>query len=129
MGLLVVTGAQLMCPFGTAPGNFSATTKPTVKAQGKPAGTIKDTAAMMNIAPFGMCTSLANPQVAAATAAALGVLTPQPCMPTAAGTWTPVSPKVLIGGVPCLATGAVCVCANGMGTIQITNPGQAKVIV
>ena len=80
MGLLVVTGAQLMCPFGTAPGNFSATTKPTVKAQGKPAGTIKDTAAMMNIAPFGMCTSLANPQVAAATAAALGVLTPQPCM-------------------------------------------------
>lgn len=129
MGLLVVTGAQLMCPFGTAPGNFNATTKPTVQASGKPAGTVKDMAAMTNITPFGMCTSLANPQVAAATAAALGVLTPQPCMPAAAGTWTPVNPKVLIGGAPCLVTDAVCICANGMGTIQITNPGQTKVIV
>ncbi len=129
MGLLVVTGAQLMCPFGMAPGNFTATTKPTVQVQGKPAGTIKDTAAMMNITPFGMCTSLANPQVAAATTAALGVLTPQPCIPTAAGMWTPTNPKVLIGGAPCLCTGAVCICTNGMGTIQITNPGQTKVIV
>lgn len=129
MGLLAATGAQLICPFGTAPGSFNAMTKPTVQAGGKPAGTIKDMAAMTNITPFGMCTSLANPQVAAATAAALGVLTPQPCMPSAAGTWTSAAPKVLIGGVPCLCTGAVLTCVNGMGVIQITNPGQTKVMV
>jgi len=126
MGILAVTGAKLMCPFGTAPGNFSAMTKPSVQAGGKPAGTIQD---MTAITPFGMCTSLANPQVAAATAAALGVLTPQTCVPSAAGTWTPVNPKVLVGGVPCLCTGAVLICSNGMGMIQITDPGQTKVMV
>lgn len=129
MGLFVVSGAQLMCPFGTAPGVLNATTKPTVLIGGKPAGTIKDAVTVTNISPFGMCTSLANPQVAAATAAALGVLTPQPCIPQIAGTWTPTVPKVMIGGIPCLSTGAVCMCAMGMGTIQITNPGQTKVIV
>ncbi len=129
MGLLTVTRAQLICSFGTAPGNFNALTKPTVQAGGKPAGTIKDMAALTNLTPFGMCTSPANPQVAAATAAALGVLTPQPCVPSAAGMWTPVNPKVFIGGAPCLCTGAVLTCANGMGVIQITNPGQTKVII
>ena len=129
MGLLAVTGAQLMCPFGTASGVFHASAKPTVFLQGKCAGTIKDTAATVNIAPFGMCNSLANPMVASATVAALGVLTPQPCTPVVAGTWTPVNSKILVGGAPCLGQDAVCICSNGMGTIRITNPGQSKVVV
>lgn len=129
MGLLVVTGAQLTCPFGAAPGTFNATSALTVLAGGKPAGTIRDVAPMVNITSFGMCSSLTNPMVAAATAAALGVLTPQPCIPAIAGTWTPVNPKVLIKGTPCLCTGATCMCSNGLGMIQITNPGQTKVMV
>ena len=129
MGLLVVTGAQLTCPFGSAPGTFNATSALTVLGTGKPAGTIRDVAPMVNIASFGMCSSLANPMVAAATAAALGVLTPQPCIPVIAGTWTPVNPRVLIGGTPCLCTGATFMCSNGLGMNQITNPGQTKVMV
>ena len=83
---------------------------------------------MANITSFGMCTSLANPQVAAATAAALGVLTPQPCMLTAAGTWIPASPSVLVGGKPCLTNDCKMMCANGAGQISIVSPGQVKAV-
>ena len=72
-----------------------------------------------------MCSSLANPQVAAATAAALGVLTPQPCMPVPAGTWIPTKPKILIGGKPCLTQDCKMMCAYA-GQISITTPGQMK---
>ncbi|MGL4604236.1 MAG: hypothetical protein ACRCU9_08815 [Iodobacter sp.] len=40
---------------------------------------------MLNIMPIGTCMSPATPMVAAATAAAMGVLTPMPCIPMAAG--------------------------------------------
>ena len=80
---------------------------------------------MANVGPFGMCTSLANPQVAAATTAALGVLTPQPCIPAPAGMWIPTKPKVLIGGKPCLSQDCKMICAYA-GQISIVNPAQAK---
>ena len=85
-----------------------------------------DAAPMANITSFGMCSNPANPQVAAATAAALGVLTPQPCVPAIAGAW--VGGKVLIGGKPCLTLESTCMCSYG-GKVTIVNPGQAKVIV
>ncbi len=72
---------------------------------------------------------MANPQVAAATAAALGVLTPQPCMLVAAGTWVPANPAVLVGGAPCLTSESQLVCGNGMGTIMITSPGQTTIVI
>ena len=122
MGAIVVTGAVLQCPFGAAPSNLNVTSQSACIVSGQPAATIQDAQGMVNIQPFGLCSSLANPQVAAATAAALGVLTPQ-----TSGTWIPTSPTTLIDGKPCLTSDCKVICGNGMGTIQITSPGQMKV--
>ncbi|MDR1268431.1 MAG: DUF4280 domain-containing protein, partial [Planctomycetaceae bacterium] len=59
--------------------------------------TILDNKPIVNLATFGVCSSLANPMVAVATAAALGVLTPMPCIPATVAPWAPGSPTVLIG--------------------------------
>jgi len=75
MGVMVTTGASIFCTFGTAPANLTVTSQSTVLGEGKPAATIEDT----TVSTCGMCSSMGNPQVASATAAALGILTPQPC--------------------------------------------------
>jgi hypothetical protein len=75
-----------------------------------------------------MCSSPANPQVAAATAAALGVLTPMPCMPVLSAPWAPGSPTVLIGGYPALNQTSKLIC-NWGGVIQIINPIIMSILV
>ncbi len=129
MGVVVVTGAKLACPFGTAPSTLTAGSQFTGLGCSKPIATIMDMAPGTNIAPFGMCMSLANPQVAAATAAALGVLTPMPCTMVPAGPWQAVKPSILIGGKPILTQECSLLCGMGMGKISIVFPGQTKVIV
>lgn len=129
MGIIAVSGAQCMCSFGSSPCSLQATSQITNLVEGKPAATIQDMQPYVNLQPFGMCSSLANPTVAVATAAALGVLTPQPCTMLPAGTWTAANPKVLIGGAPCLTNEATLMCGFGAGTIKITVPGQTKVLV
>ena len=81
---------------------------------------------MVNILPFGMCSSLANPTVATATAAALGVLTPMPCIPVIPAPWTPGNPTVMIGNFPIINNTSQCFCAFG-GAITFTNAGQQTV--
>lgn len=83
----VVSTAVTMCSFGAAPCTLNVIPS-TVTIGGKPAGTIMDNTPA-NLPTFGMCMSLSNPAVAAATAAALGVLTPMPCMPVIAAPWVP----------------------------------------
>lgn len=123
MGLPVVTGAACLCSMGTAPGQITATNQMTIRMGGRPVASIADAAPMSNVGSCGMCTSLANPAVAAATAAAMGVLTPQPCVPAPAGVW--ICPgKVRVGGKPVLTTDGKLTCSYG-GTISILNPGQA----
>ncbi len=129
MGAMTVTGATCTCAFGTAPCTLQVTSQLSCMADGRPIATIQDMQPGTNLPTFGMCTSLANPTVAAATAAALGVLTPQPCTMVPAGTWIASNPKVLISGVPCLTSDATLVCGFGAGTIKIMNPGQTKAIV
>ncbi|SRR5579871_515066 len=129
MGQECVMGAMMMCPMGQGPpASLIATSAPTVTVAGQPAATIMDFAPMSNIPTFGMCISMANPQVAAATAAALGVLTPQPCIPMTSAPWTPGSPTVTIGGNPALTNDSMCTCDWG-GEISITFAGQATVTV
>ncbi|SEE65897.1 protein of unknown function [Ruania alba] len=120
------TTATMTCTFGAAPSTMNATSAPTVLIEGNPAATIRDTIPIMNIPPFGMCTSLANPAVAAATTAALGVLTPAPCVPVmATPAWQNGATRTLIGGTPGLTQGAMCTCAYG-GVIQIVNAGTLR---
>jgi hypothetical protein len=122
MPKLVVSGAQLKCSQGMAPA--ALTVLPTVgsEADEKPAATIADNRLMVNIAPFGMCQSVANPQVAAATAAAMGTLTPQPCVPATAGPWSLGSSLVTLNGVPALTSESKCMC-SWAGTIEVIDPG------
>jgi hypothetical protein len=123
MGLQVVQGAMMKCSFGAAPATLSVTSNTQVNSSKKLAATIMDHAPMANIAPFGMCNSIANPQVAAATAAAAGVLTPQPCIPATAAPWAPGCPKLILQKFPALNDSSICMC-NWGGVIKITNPGQ-----
>lgn len=127
MGMQVVMGATLQCSFGVAPSSLMVIPKgPPTMAGGPLAASIMDFAPMVNILPFGMCTSLANPTVAAATAAALGVLTPMPCVPVTVAPWAPGSPTVLLGTFPVLNNSSKCMCAWA-GVISILNPGQFTV--
>lgn len=121
MGFCVCGGALLSCSFGAAPSTLNVL--PAARVMSTQAlATIMDQIPMLNIMPFGMCSSMANPTVAAATAAALGVLTPMPCIPVPAGTWMPGNPRLLIGQKPALTGDSKLMCAWA-GCIQITMPG------
>ena len=127
MGLQVSTGAVMMCTFGVAPSTLNIL--PTNKVMATtPAANIMDTIPMVNIPPFGMCDSMSNPQVTAAAAAALGVLTPMPCVPVPAGPWVPGKPTVLIGNMPAIDNTCMLTCAYG-GVITITAPGQTAAVL
>lgn len=112
MAQKVCLSAQLQCSFGMAP-SVLAVVVPEVLTETKPAANITDNVPMVNILPFGMCQSLANPTVAAATAAALGVLTPMPCVPVIPAPWAPGSPTVLLRGMPALNNTSKCMCTCG----------------
>jgi len=127
MGQQVCAGAMLKCSFGLAPGTLAVLPANGVMTA-VPDATIMDNKPVLNIAPFGMCTSLANPSVAAATAAALGVLTPMPCMPMTSAPWMPGAPTVLLGGLPALTAASKLICMAG-GVIEICMPGQTTVAV
>lgn len=127
MAIQVVMGATLQCSFGLAPSTLMVIPKgPPVMDGGPLAATIMDFAPVANILPFGMCSSIANPTVAAATAAALGVLTPMPCLPVTVSPWVPGSPTVLINNFPALNNSCKCMCTWG-GVISVLAPGQFTV--
>jgi hypothetical protein len=118
---------MMQCSFGVAPS--SLVVLPTNRLlTGSPAATIMDHVPIVNVPPFGMCSSLANPTVAAATAAALGVLTPMPCIPVTTAPWIVGAPTVLIGNMPALNESSKLMC-NWGGVIQIVSPGQFTVQV
>lgn len=121
----VCMGATLQCSFGAAPSTLVVLPANRVLTQ-TPDANIMDNKPMVNILPFGMCSSPSNPAVIAATAAALGVLTPMPCVPVIPAPWMPGAPTVLIANMPALDNTCKLMCAWA-GVIQITNPGQTTV--
>jgi Domain of unknown function (DUF4280) len=127
MGQQVCMGALLKCTFGAAPSSLIVLPTNTVLTD-VPDANIMDNKPMLNILPFGMCQSLSNPMVAAATAAALGVLTPMPCIPMTTAPWTPGSPTVQIGNMPALNNSSKLMCMWG-GVIGINVAGQFTVSI
>jgi hypothetical protein len=115
-------GAMLKCSFGMAPSSLMPTPK-AVQTSNMVAANIMDHVPMVNIMPFGMCQSLANPTVASATAAAMGVLTPMPCIPNTPAPWVPGAPTVLLCNAPALDNVSKLMCIWG-GVIEFTYAGQ-----
>ncbi len=125
MAFLACAGATLQCSFGAAPSTLVVLPTNCVLA-GPPVANIMDSKALLNVLPFGTCMSMANPMVAAATAAALGVLTPMPCLPMTVAPWAPGVPTTLIGNMPALDMNSKLMC-NWGGVIQILAPGEFQV--
>ena len=111
----VVSTALCTCSFGVAPMPLTVSSQQTVMMGSLPAATIMDNVCTT----FGMCSSLANPTVASATAAALGALTPMPCVPVVPAPWSPGCPTVMVCGKPLLNNTSKLMCAYG-GVIQVT---------
>jgi hypothetical protein len=126
MPFQVCMGAMLQCSFGVAPSSLVVLPVNRVQTNQVPDANIMDHIPMVNIMPFGMCTSISNPAVASATSAALGVLTPMPCVPVTSSPWTPGAPTVLLGNFPALNNSSMLNCIWG-GVITITNPGETTV--
>ena len=106
MAKYVCMGAMLKCTFGMTPSSLMVTVplRPMIQL------------------PFGMCQSLSNPMVASATSAAMGVLTPMPCIPVIVAPWAPGG-KQLITNMPALLDNCKLMCAYG-GSISINMPGH-----
>ncbi|GHU84877.1 hypothetical protein FACS1894198_1500 [Clostridia bacterium] len=126
LGACLTGGVSLTCSFGAAPTPLNVMPEHGVLVENKVIVCSDNTVPNVNITPFGMCSSLANPAVSAATTAAMGVLTPQPCTPMIAGTWLPFSATVLVGGKPVVGADATLTCSYA-GVISVVAPGQLSV--
>lgn len=124
----VCAGATLKCSFGVAPSMLNVLPANRMLTAGMPAANIMDHIPLLNILPFGMCMSMANPMVATATAAALGVLTPMPCIPATASPWIPGAPTMLLGSMPALDANCTLMC-NWGGAIKVLYPGQVQLLI
>ena len=128
MPMQVCMGAMMQCTFGLAPSSLVVLPKNQIFTDQMPDANIMDHVPLVNIMPFGMCTSLANPTVAAATAAALGVLTPMPCIPNTPAPWATGAPTAMLGNAPTLDNVSKLMCVWA-GVIQFTAPGEMTVMV
>lgn len=109
----VCNGATLMCSFGMAPSTLTVLPQNRMLTSNMPAANIMDNKPMVNILPFGMCTTVTNPAVASATSAALGVLTPVPCVPVTPAPWAPGTPTVRLGYMPAIDNACTLMCTWG----------------
>ena len=128
MAMQTCMGAMLMCTMGMAPSTLVVLPTNMVLTDEMPDANIMDFIPITNIMPFGMCMSPANPMVAAATAAAMGVLTPMPCIPMTVAPWVPGAPTVLLAEMPTLDSTSTLMC-TWAGVISISMPGEMTVMV
>jgi hypothetical protein len=106
-----------------APSTFVVLPKNRMLTSSQPAANIMDHIPMVNVMPFGACMSLANPTVASATSAAMGVLTPMPCIPNTPAPWVAGAPTVMLASFPALDNVSTLTCVWG-GVITVAFPGE-----
>lgn len=121
--LETVMTAQLRCSMGIANSELVVTPINRTLINDHYAANIMDFVPLTNIMPFGMCVCPANPTVIAATAAALGVPTPMPCIPATSSPWQAGATNVLLNEPRWLDNTSTCTCDWG-GEIAIVDPGQ-----
>lgn len=119
----VCSGAMMKCTMGTSPARLTVLPNRMVFLAGQLMANISDHQTMANLAPFGLCRSLAFPPTASATSAAMGTLTPMPCMHNTPAPWIGGKMDYLIKGQPALLQSCKCQCMWG-GTISLINNGQ-----
>lgn len=122
MPTVVTAGATLRCSMGSATSALQIPAGRTVSDAGKPVAVISDARALVNILPFGQCSSTSNPRYSPK------LRLPPPCTPVFPAPWTPGSPSVKAGGLPLLNSGCQCQCQYG-GVVTVVTPGQQTTTV
>ncbi len=125
MAKYACSGAKLKCSMGSRESELGVipVRRSLVRIKGNLVGTIMDNKPFVNIRSFGQCQSLANPTVAAATAACNGKLQKMPCIPNTTTPWIGGKMRVCICGEPTLLDNSKLMCMWA-GFIEITDPGQ-----
>jgi hypothetical protein len=121
---LLTCGSMLACNMGAAPAPLIVPPMPGKPlVANMPVASILDMVPLDNIPTFGMCKSLANPVVQAATLAAQGVLTPMPCVPMTVAPWVPGTIGATAEALQLATKDSICVCSWG-GEISVEAPEQ-----
>lgn len=92
-----------------------------VKSEKANLATVSDHKFGTNITGFGMCYSMANPAVQAASAAASGTPTPAACVPNLPAPWVPSLAYGTYDRGTLLTADSTCTCAHA-GTIEAAAP-------
>lgn len=119
----VVVGATLSCSQGDQTSKLTMPASHGVFVKEKAQMNVMDYKPMVNIQPFGLCQTTANPAVAAATAANFGILTPMPCTPVVTMPWINGKDDQLIENFPALTNQSINMCLYS-GTIKVDDDGQ-----
>lgn len=102
----VVDGAEISCTMGAKPSNLKVLPPHRVQLRGANRANVGDCKPMVNVAPFGVCST-----------------TTMPCVPGCA-MWMNGKMDVLVGGMPALISNSIAICPVGGGVIRITDDGQ-----
>ncbi|WP_166246596.1 DUF4280 domain-containing protein [Paenibacillus turpanensis] len=119
----VVAGAVLRCSCGTMMNRLKMPLSHGVYIKGKAQMNIMDYQPQLNIAPFGMCATIQNPAVDAATKANNNILTMMPCTPIVSMPWANGKEDQLVDGQPALMNKCTATCQY-KGIITIEDDGQ-----
>ncbi len=119
----VVLGAMTECTWGSMDSRLILPMSHGVYIKGRAQLNIMDFMPIVNILPFGMCSSLLNPLVAAATIANQGVLRKMPCIPVVVTPWMNGKKDKLIENQPALLCSSMNMCLFA-GLITINDDGQ-----